>query len=178
MKMRAMLATALLAMMPAAWAQEAQVTFSGEMIGSSCAITVNRGSSTDGTVQLVSVPSSDLHAAGERSRASTFYITVGSVAKHCLQEKVQVEFSGPNINPEGRLANTGTARNVDVVVMYNEGGGNFSDINLLTNAGSPVIDVPDSTGWARISLAAAMHATAAARGGSVSTTVGYTIIYP
>lgn len=176
------LAGALLLVAADGQAQTATVSFNGNLLATTCSVAArgNGGSSAgDATVILAPVPSTSLPAAGSRIGRRTWQIIVGSTADPCLAPRVQVGFrNGGNVNAEGRLSNTGTAGNVDVVISNAEPGSGNPDINLATNANSQVRDIPPTTGWVTLSYASEYYATAAATGGTVTTSVQYDLIYP
>lgn len=158
------------------------VNFSGNLLSTTCSVSVraNGGSAGgDGTVVLAPVPSTTLASTGARAGRRTWQIIVGSAAEPCLAPRVQVGFrNAGNVNAQGRLSNTGTAGNVDIVLSNAEVGAGAPDIDLATNANSQVRDIPGTTRWVTLSYAAEYYATAAATGGTVVTSVQYDLIYP
>lgn len=178
----AVLTGGLLLVASQAPAQTATVTFTGQLLATTCAVTVraNGGSSgADGRVVLSPIPASRLDAAGARAGRRTWQILVGSANTPCRASRVQTAFRNVGmVNPQGRLRNTGTAGNVDVAVSNAEVGSGNPDIDLTTNAHSQVRDIPPTSGWVALSYASEYYATAPARGGTVITAVQYDLVYP
>ncbi|QNR97946.1 type 1 fimbrial protein [Stenotrophomonas sp. 169] len=166
----------------AAHAQDGTITFSGRLVNTTCVVTAqgNGGNSgTDTTVVLPTVPDTALATAGTRTGLRIWYIQVGNAAEHCLEPNIRAEFqNGGNVTPAGRLANTGGAGNVEIVVSNREPMSGNPDINLATNVNSPLKQIDPATGWARLSFGAEYYATGRATGGSVTTSVQYIMTYP
>lgn len=158
-------------------AQTAQVDFTGNLLATTCAVSVNGSGTANGVVQLADVPANRLATAGAREGRRTWAVQVGNAGNRCLAQRVQLGFrNAGNVNPQGRLRNTGTARNVDVLIGRVDGS--VADINLSTNANSQVRDIPVATGVAVLTYSAEYFATAVATVGSVVTSVQFDLIYP
>lgn len=123
---------------------------------------------------MPTVAANTLNAAGARFGETPFKITVGTDTDPCTQKNVQAYFyNRGNVNAAGRLNNTGTATNVNVVVL----NGDHADINLTNNTNSKVVAI-DVNGKAELDFYGEYYATAPAGGGTVITGVEYSLIYP
>jgi major type 1 subunit fimbrin (pilin) len=91
------------------------ITFVGEVSSSSCDVTVN-GSSGDLFVQLPTVTTADLSAAGSTAGERDFTFEV----KGCsgtTQTNVGVRLVAPNINSSGNLANLASVNSASQVAV-------------------------------------------------------------
>jgi len=163
---------------PAQAAPDGTITFTGEIDVTSCVVSANNDGFSSGTpdttVTLADVSADELNVEGARAGAGMFFIVVGTAAEPCLQERTQVLFHNKsNINAEGRLKNNGTAKNVEVVMQNFEG----QDIDLTNNDNSPAWPIGES-GTTRQMFRSQYYATGQATGGTVSTAVEYTVVYP
>ncbi|GAB3063929.1 fimbrial protein [Stenotrophomonas tumulicola] len=182
MNIRALALAGALVLAGESQAQTAQVTFSGNLLPTTCVVNVrtNGGSlGGDGTLVLAPVPAKDLANPGDRTGRRIWQVIVGNDMEQCLAPRVQVGFrNAGKVNAEGRLSNSGTARNVDIVISNAEIGSGNPDIDLTSNKNSQVRDIPPATGWVTLTYASEYYATTRATGGTVATSVQYDLIYP
>lgn len=149
------------------------ITFTGNVIATSCVIEAGGSAGADATIALPEVAQNSLNADGARIGDTPFSIKVGSVATPCSATNVQAYFHNRgNVNAAGRLNNTGTASNVNVVLLNSS----HQDINLSNNTNSEI--VPIVGGEAQLDFFGQYYATGAAGAGTVNTGVEYSIIYP
>lgn len=157
-------------------AQTTQVTFTGNLVAATCVVDINGSRSGDGTITLRTVPATALATAGSRAGRLNFGVVVGSADTPCLAQRVQLGFrNNGNVNAQGRLENRGTAGNVELALLNIDDGG--LDIDLSSNRNSQIRDIPPTTGWTRLNYAGEYYATAAATGGTVTSSVQYDVIY-
>lgn len=157
-------------------AQQGSVSFSGELRPATCVVQPvgSRPGSRDMTVDLYDINEVLLREAGQAGTAIPFTMLVGSAVQPCLQRSVRGQFqSAGHTNAAGRLDNTGTARNVDVVI-YNE---QMQQINLNDNSNTQTVAVND-LGQALLTWFATFYSTGRAQPGTVVSRVMYTIEYP
>lgn len=159
-------------------AQTAQVSFTGNLLATTCVVNINGSNSSDGVVTLPSVASSVLANAGDVAGRIGWRVQVGAAGSECLAPRVQLGFrNAGNVNAAGRLSNTGDADNVEVQLLnMNDVGA--PPIDLSTNANSQVREIPPTTGFVVLNYAAEYYATGRAEGGSVATSVQYDLVYP
>ncbi|GAB3063948.1 fimbrial protein [Stenotrophomonas tumulicola] len=168
---------ALLCASSAVHAQQGTITFVGQIVQETCVVAPASNGSGDGpdfTVHLPSLSQRALDGAGKRGVAMPFHVVVGSNERPCRQHNVRARFvdAGDN-NTAGRLANRGTAANVDIVVQSAQ----QQDINLNSNAGSLMVPI-NPAGVGMLGWSANYHATAAASAGSVTARLQYLLDYP
>src|SRR5690606_8165462 len=148
------------------------ITFNGEVTAQTCQITTPGG--TDFTVNLPTVASSALSAAGQTAGRTAFAITLAN----CPAGDVATYFEpGATIdNATGRLANQGSAGNVQVQLL----GNNSQPIAVLASGTAQTNSQWVTVGAdqaANLDYFAEYYATGAATAGDVTTSVSYTIIY-
>lgn len=151
------------------------ITFTGEVLATSCAINGGTpGSGGDMLVPLPAVAANTLNAAGARFGEKAFQITVGTDTNPCAQKNVQAFFHNRgNVNAAGRLSNTGTATGVEIAVLNED----HADINLTNNTNSKTLPI-DTDGKAELNFYGEYYATAPAGAGTVNSSVEYSLIYP
>lgn len=167
-----------LAFMPAAKAATAidgTININGQVVASTCTVSVNGGSNT-GTVTLKPAPVASLSAAANTYGDMPFTIGVTGCDASLNGKTVTPFWSGANINANGRLNNTtGTATNVNVQLMN---GDDATAINLSGAEGNQgTTGVAVASGAATMTYYARYYATGAATAGSVTSSVNYTLIY-
>lgn len=150
------------------------ITFTGNVIATSCVIAAGGSAGADATIALPEVAQNSLNADGARIGETPFSIKIGDALNKCTQNNVQAYFHNTgNVNAAGRLNNEpGGAANVNVVLLNSD----HQDINLSNNTNSKV--VPIVGGEAQIDFFGQYYATGAAGAGTVNTGVEYSIIYP
>lgn len=156
-------------------AADGTITFTGNVTDTTCVIDGNGTGSPNFAVPLPNVAVSALNSAGARAGQTPFSITVGSAATPCAAPRVKTNFEpGANMDSNtGNLRNvSGTAGNVQVAVLNDLG----VTIDLRNNNNSQTVNT--ASGVAELKYYGEYHATAAASGGDVATTLNYSITYP
>ncbi|SKA20020.1 fimbrial protein [Novilysobacter spongiicola] len=154
-------------------AADGTITFNGEVTAQTCDITTPGGE--DFTVTLPTVASSALATAGQTAGRTGFAITLancptgGDVATY-FEPGATVD------NDSGRLNNQGTAGNVQVQLLGDNGQLIPVQASGTAQANSQWVTVAGD-GSANLDYAAEYYATGAATAGGVTTSVAYTIIY-
>jgi len=153
-------------------AADGTITFNGEVTAQTCSVTTPGGA--DFTVNLPTVASSALSAAGETAGRTSFAITLAD----CPAGQVATYFEpGATVDSAtGRLNNQGSAGNVQVQLL----GDNSQPIPVLASgtaqSNSQWVAV-GSDNSASLDYFAEYYATGAASAGGVTTSIAYTIIY-
>ena len=155
-----------------AFAADGTITFNGEVTAQTCSITTPGGA--DFTVNLPTVASSALSAAGQTAGRTGFAITLAN----CPAGQVATYFEpGSTVdNASGRLNNQGTAGNVQVQLLGDNGQPIPVQASGTAQANSQWVSVA-SDGTASLDYAAEYYATGAATAGDVATNISYTVIY-
>lgn len=155
-----------------AFAADGTITFNGEVTAQTCSITTPGGA--DFTVNLPTVASSALSAAGQTAGRTGFAITLAN----CPAGQVATYFEpGSTVdNASGRLNNQGTAGNVQVQLLGDNGQPIPVQASGTAQANSQWVSVA-SDGAASLDYAAEYYATGAATAGDVATSISYTVIY-
>lgn len=166
----------------AAQAQNGTVSISGSLIPTTCAVSVNNGTTNsgtaNGTVTLAPIAVGRLATAATRGGRQNWSIIVGSAAEPCVTPSVRVAFRNTgNVNAQGRLNNTGTATNVNIAISSAQPGTPSQDINLTNNTNSQTVTIP-AAGIATLTYAAEYYATGRSTAGTVTTSVQYDLVYP
>ncbi len=163
-------------LVPASFAADGTITFSGMVTAQTCTIAGNGGASSF-TVALPTVMASSLAAAGAASGRTPF--SIGLSACNPGTGNVSVYFEpGETTDPStGRLVNVaaGGATNVQIVLL------NADATNIQAGAAYPSQNsqvVALASGSATLQYYAQYVATGVATGGAVQTTVTYSIVYP
>jgi major type 1 subunit fimbrin (pilin) len=160
-----------------AHANDGTVTVTGTVAAETCTINFNNlgANIQSGTVTLPPVAKSSLSSNGNTAAATAFTIAVsGCTGTGVSTMNTYFDPSSSAVNANGRLTSTGTATNVDVQIL----GSNQAVINLSAANGSQ-----GSTAVALVSGAAVQtfyaryFATNTAGPGTISTSVGYTLVY-
>lgn len=150
----------------ASHAADGTITINGALTANTCSI--NNGSSADITVSLPTVSASSLQSAVQTAGSTRFSIQLSN----CTASVAQTYFeAGPNISDSGNLRNNGSASNVEVQLLNNQG----QVINLQNNSNSQQMNIV--AGGASLDYYAQYYATGQSSAGSVSSSVKYTITY-
>ncbi|GAA5069827.1 fimbrial protein [Lysobacter panacisoli] len=167
----------------AAFASDGTITFTGNIVANTCTIKNIGGddpNAKDFTVLLPNVQNTGLSTANVKAGATNFSLVLGGPGQTgCVDNKtayVYWEPSSPQINPTtGGLKNTGTATNVEVVLM-NRATGAEINLNQSTGPANPTAVITGNT--AQLDFQAAYKAIGgAATAGTVNTNVTYTVAY-
>ncbi|SCK16998.1 fimbrial protein [Vogesella sp. LIG4] len=150
----------------AAYATDGTITINGNLIANTCTI---NGGNGDITVNLPTLSAATLSSAGKTAGSTKFTITLSN----CSATSAKTFFeAGATINGNsGNLINNGTAANVEVQFLNDQG----QAINLATQANSQQVNITNQA--ANLNYQAQYFATAAATPGTVSTSVKYSISY-
>ena len=92
------------------------ITINGQVVANTCTVTVNGGGNT-GTVALKPAPTSALATTGSTYGDMPFNIAVTGCDSSLNGKTVLPYWSGTNVNSNGRLNSTGTAKNVDLQLL-------------------------------------------------------------
>lgn len=162
-----------MAFLPAAHAVDGTITFSGNITGLTCTVTVNGTSGS--TVTLPTVSTSALTAAGNVAGQTPFSIALSGCDSSISKAATYFE-AGPNVASDGRLLNTATspAANVEVELAYSDNSQVLvGETAPTTGAGSAAV----TSGNATLDYYARYYATGTAGAGAVSSTVQFSMIY-
>ncbi|MBW4204106.1 type 1 fimbrial protein [Enterobacter cloacae subsp. cloacae] len=166
--------TALAGLSAQAMANTGTITFTGELTANTCNVSVDGGAASS-TVTLPTVAAGVLDASGKSAGDTAFTLAL-SGCTGTLQTASAFFEAGAGVNTDGRLVNTGTAKNVDIQLL------DGSKSNGVINAGSAAqvasagyVDV--SGGSATLPYTARYYATGATEAGTVASSVTYNIQY-
>lgn len=164
-----------MAFLPAAHAVDGTITFSGNISGLTCTVTVNGTSGS--TVTLPTVSTSALAAAGNVAGQTPFSIALSSCDSSMLHAATYFE-AGPNVASDGRLLNTAAspASNVEVELAYSDNSQVMVG-EAAPTSGPGFADVSSTTHDAKLDYYARYYATGTAGAGAVSSTVQFSMIY-
>ena len=163
-------------------ATDGSVSINGSLSAQTCKI--NGGSSpANFAVQLPTVSVSSLKTSGSVAGRTPFSITLTSCSTAGLVLSAFFE-PGPTVMADGNLKNTGVAKNVEVQLL----NASANVMNLSAAAGSQVsttglFNTSSTAGTGALTGAPLQYyaqyvATGAVGGGTVATSVQYTINYP
>jgi len=151
------------------------ITFVGEVTDTTCDVSVDGGSS-DSTVTLPTVSTSNLASVGDTAGRVEFDITLTNCSS-AAQDAYAFFEAGENVDSStGRLINTGTATNVDLQLL--DVDNLYTPINIgntLQHSDSSATAIFNDT--ARLNYAVEYYANAASTPGDVSSSVTYTVSY-
>lgn len=156
----------------AAHAADGTITFNGEVTAQTCTVATPAGA--DFTVTLPTVASSALSTAGETAGRTGFSIALAN----CPAGDVATYFEpGATVdNASGRLINQGSANNVQVQLLGDNGQPIPVRASGTAQPNSQWVTVAGD-GSANLDYAAEYYATGASTAGDVTTSVNYTLIY-
>lgn len=148
------------------------ISFNGKIDSQTCTVKVNGGDSS-ATVTLPDISSSRLQTAGQIAGNTRFSIDLSACSVETGNVYAYFE-QGANVNADGRLINTGSAKNVELQLL--------DDAGTVLNAGSTAQTNAPLTkklveGAASLNYSAQYYATAAATAGNVISSVTYSISY-
>ncbi|MFC3627043.1 fimbrial protein [Vogesella amnigena] len=167
MKTLAIITTAILTLATAAaQASDGTITVNGSLTANTC--TINNGTGNNITVNLPTLSTASLKSSGQTAGSTKFSIQLSS----CTATQAQTYFeAGNTIAADGNLLNAGSAANVEVQLLNNQGNA----INLNTNTNSQQVNI--AAGAASLDYYAQYYATGQTGPGSVTSTVKYTVSY-
>ncbi|MEI2266795.1 fimbrial protein [Erwinia sp. CGal63] len=153
-------------------ASDGTITFNGEVINQTCE--VNPAGSSDFTVDLPAVATSQLATAGTTAGETPFTIDLANC--DLTKDGAYAFFeAGGTVDENGRLINNGNATNVALeLVDVNNKVIKAGDAQQADSSSAAVID---ANGNASLSYTARYYATGAATAGTVTTSVTYSIAY-
>lgn len=154
----------------AAAASDGIISFSGNISGQTCTISVHNGGNSN-EVPLPKVSTAALN--GENITAGTTRFTIRLSGCSTKTGNVYAYFEqGTNVNANGRLNNTGTATNVELQLLDSES----AELNV-GSADQKTVTTALTDGAATLSYAVRYYATGAATAGTVTSSVTYSIHY-
>lgn len=150
------------------------ITFTGEITANTCDVDVD-GNGPNATVTMPTISASNLDANAKTAGDTAFFISLSNCTGILKTASAFFE-AGGNVNTNGRLINTGTAKNVDIQLL--DASNSYSVINIgsqdqINNAG--YVDV--SGGKALLPYLSRYYATDKSVPGTVNTAVTYSIQY-
>ena len=166
--------TALAGLSSQAMANTGTITFTGELTANTCNVSVDGGAASS-TVTLPTVTAGALDASGKSAGDTAFTLALSGCTGTLTTASAFFE-AGAGVNTDGRLVNTGDAKNVDIQLL------DGSNANAVIKAGSAeqitsagYVDV--SGGTASLPYTARYYATGASEAGTVASSVTYSIQY-
>lgn len=175
MKKLSMIAMGMLlaaAQVNAAEASDGTISFTGNIAAQTCAVSVNGGGSSE-TVTLPKVAAGVLNNAGAIAGNTRFTLALSNCSATTGDVYAYFE-QGASVNSNGRLINTGSAKNVDLQLLDS----NNKPINVgSTDQDSAPATVALTNGAGTLTYSAQYYATSAAEAGDVASTVNYSINY-
>ncbi|CQJ04931.1 fimbrial protein [Yersinia frederiksenii] len=150
------------------------ITFNGELTASTCDVAVD-GQAADSIVVLPTVGVSQLTSAGQKAGSTGFNIALNNCAGTLQTASAYFE-PGVNVDPQGRLKNTGTAGQVSLELL--DGSNAMAPIQAgNSNQGTSTTFVSTSTGSVSLPYAVQYYADGATTAGTVISSVVYSIQY-
>ena len=154
-----------------AFAADGQITFTGTIQASTCAI--NSGNGANFTVALPTVSTSTLNTAGVAAGRTPFQIVLSgcqfnTAARAYFQQ-------GSNVGTAGRLKTTNAS--VDIRLINGDASTPI-DTSAVDGSQSSLSVTTDGTGAATLKYFAEYYANTAATAGAANSSVLYTIVYP
>lgn len=157
----------------AAAASDGTINFIGQIESQTCTVSVNGGGSSN-SVTLPTVSASLLNNSGLTAGSTRFTIDLSGCSTETGDVYAYFE-QGANVNANGRLTNTGTAKNVELQLRDSNNG--ILNAGSTEQATSPVVTAALEAGAATLTYSAEYFATAAASAGNVASSVTYSINY-
>ncbi|MBN3809447.1 fimbrial protein [Paraburkholderia sp. Ac-20347] len=171
------LAVAVMAIPMAAFAQTTSVTFTGKVVAETCTATIN--GSSDATITLPTVATTDLNAAGATAGLTPFTIDLADCtapSSAAGDQLINVVFNAQNLTTAGNLGNTSDAANVAVQITTDDAGTAVADMSGAT--GTPGLTLPvGSTSTSATYGARYVAEDGAAGAGAVNAVANYTLEY-
>lgn len=153
-----------------AFAADGTITFTGQIVATTCVINGGTNASFTVTLPTVSTGAFTSNVAG----ATPFQIALTGCTG--TGTSVHAYFEGPGVNTSGRLANAGSANGVEVQLLDNNSGSQ-QVINAAAGDGFQNSQpVTLQSGAATLNYVARYYSTAPVAG-SVQSQVAYTIVY-
>lgn len=103
------------------------LTFKGEVTEQTCSVVVN-GSSARPVVLLPTVSKSELTTASSSAGLTTFTVGVSGCTADSSALDIKTLFIGTNVTPDGNIANSGTATNVELQLLSDSSGSSVIDL--------------------------------------------------
>ncbi|WP_058911700.1 fimbrial protein [Entomohabitans teleogrylli] len=151
------------------------IQFQGEVTEQTCSVTVN-GAEANPTVLLPTVTASALDQAAKVAGMTRFTISLtGCSAPTGSDRAVGMVFVANNLTENGRIGNTGTAKNVTLQLVDPASPGSALDLTGTTAA--PGLVLAQGATTASHDFAVQYYAEAAAQAGSVLGSVQYAVTY-
>lgn len=185
--MKSLLSTALaaaigtIALAPSAFAattpNTGTINISGTVVSDSCVLAVD--GTTNGTVQLPTVTTSQLASSGATAGFKTFTLTLSGCDANATQAVLSFNTGANNDSTTGNLKNAtgGTYASGVEVQLLNGSTASSPVINVGSNNNAPTIALNNGSSNASTTLGAQYYATGAAGAGLVSTAATVTFSY-
>ena len=148
------------------------IKLTGKIVGTTCTINNAVAGSAIINVGLPSVLASALNSEGRTAGKTSFAIKLTRCDPSVNKVAVSFVSGGSNINRDGTLANTGTAKQVSVALLNSSG----TQINLATgdnNNGPVTLD----DGGGSLAYSAQYNATGTVTSGTVASSVTFNLVY-
>ncbi|MGO4312351.1 fimbrial protein [Pseudomonas sp. KB_15] len=160
-----------------AQAIDGTITFAGRVIDATCNVTAGGGSDGNATVTLPAVPVSLLARASDTTGDTDFSIQLrdctGATAAAGGQGVAVLFDPNGRVNTDGRLNSTGSADGVDLAIYPT---GSATPLNLRVAPTAAYATITD--GSATLTYTVKYFSTRASpAGGTVASTVAYTVLY-
>lgn len=155
-----------------AMADNGTITFNGLVIADTCATTLTGGASAT-AVTLPNVPTTALAATGNTAGQTPFSLSVAGCDAAAATSGIRYTLtpSAYHTSNTSLLDNTGSATNVGVEIL--EGATPIA----FVGAAHQTPNVTLTSGAGSVSLAARYKATGAATAGTVTSVLGWTLVY-
>ncbi|MDM2751686.1 type 1 fimbrial protein [Citrobacter sp. Cs237] len=150
------------------------ITFTGEITASTCDVDID-GNGPSATITMPTISAANLDADAKTAGDTAFYISLSNCTGILKTASAFFE-AGTNVNTNGRLTNTGSAKNVDIQLLdvtKNSSVINIGSPEQINNAG--YVDV--AGGSALVPYISRYYATGKSDPGTVQTAVTYSIQY-
>ncbi|TCM69083.1 major type 1 subunit fimbrin (pilin) [Acinetobacter calcoaceticus] len=157
-------------------AADGVITFSGNVVGETCKVDVNGAGSATTTVTLPTVNASSLATANQTAGTTPFNIalTGAGCTSNSMTAKPYFEPETSKVNANGRLINTGAAKNVDIQLLNQA----QAPIDLSKDSSSQLFATGNTTAdKTTYNYFARYFATGKSEAGPVNSSVSYSIIY-
>ncbi|CAP44816.1 fimbrial protein [Bordetella petrii] len=166
----------ILAAAHVAAAADGTITFTGQILATSCTINVNGKGNANDTVALPQVNISALATTAATAGWTPFEIKLTGCQGPLVSAMANFE-PGPNVTPQGRLKNIATVLPASAVDIALRQAGSTNNIVVGSAASTQSTPVSFNTGAATLQYEAGYYATAPATAGAVESNVTYSIVY-
>lgn len=158
-----------------AMANNGTITFNGEVTANTCNVSVDGGNASN-TVKLPTVSEASLATAGKTAGRTNFNMSLSGCTGTLKTASAFFE-AGADVNGDGRLNNTGTAKLVNIQLR----DGSNSDAVIQAGNGNQIANTKyvtiNTAGTTSLRYSAEYYATGKATAGTVLSKVNYSIQY-